>query len=181
VKDDLVPLIQASANGDRLAFRALYEQSSPKLFGILLRIIGNRQEAEDALQDVFLRIWKNAANYEPEVGAPLAWMVSIARNRAIDYMRVKKPVRREPDEDGVAWLEKIADPSDDVGRSMDASTLRFCLERIQEPSRSCVTLAYCEGYSREELADRFGRPVNAIKTLLHRALAALKICLDQNG
>ena len=181
MKDDLVPLIQASATGDRAAFRALYDQASPKLFGILLRIIRDRQEAEDALQDVFLRIWRNAANYAPEAGAPLAWMASIARNRAIDYMRVKKPVRREPNEDGVDWLEKIADPSDDVGRSMNASTLRFCLERIEEPSRSCVTLAYCEGFSREELADRFGRPVNTIKTLLHRALAALKTCMDQNG
>ena len=133
------------------------------------------------MQDVFLRIWRNAANYAPETGAPLAWMVSIARNRAIDYMRVKKPVRREPVEDGVDWLEKIADPHDDVGRSMNASTLRFCLERIEEPSRSCVTLAYCDGFSREELADRFGRPVNTIKTLLHRALGALKTCLDQNG
>lgn len=181
MQDHLAPLIRASAAGDRQAFRALYQQASPKLFGIILRIIRDRQEAEDALQDVFLRIWKNAARYAPEMGEPLAWMASIARNRAIDFVRIKKPVRREPGEDGVDWLEKIADPRDDVARSMDASTLRFCLERIREPTRSCVMLAYCEGISREELAERFERPVNTIKTLLHRALAALKTCLDQNG
>lgn len=181
MEDDLAPLIKATAAGDRAAFRALYDLASPKLFGVLLRILRDRQEAEDALQDVFLRIWNNAAQYAPEAGAPLAWMVSIARHRAIDLVRVKKPVRREPGEDGVDWLAKIADPHDEVSQVMDASTLRFCLERIREPVRSCVLLAYCEGYSREELAERFARPVNTVKTLLHRALEALKACLEQNG
>ena len=179
--EDLVPLIRACAAGDRSAFRALYDLASPKLFGVVLRIVHDRQEAEDALQDAFLRIWNNAARYAPELGEPLAWMVSIARHRAIDVVRSKKSVRREPDEDGVDWLEKIADPRDDVGQAMDASTLRFCLERIREPTRSCILLAYCEGVSREELADRFQRPVNTIKALLRRALEALKTCLDQNG
>jgi RNA polymerase sigma factor (sigma-70 family) len=177
----LVSLLTAVGHGDRQAFRALYHAASPKLFGILLRMIKDRSAAEDALQDVFLRIWKNAVTYAPEAGDPMAWMNAIARNRAIDFLRVKAPIRQEAGEDGIDWLEKIADPRDDAAQAMNASALRFCLERIEEPVRSCIVEAYCEGRSRDELANKYDRPVNTIKTLLHRGLAALKTCLEQNA
>lgn len=174
----LADLIVAVAGEDRNAFRALYDQTSAKLFAIILRIIRNRALAEDILQDVYLRIWRNAGSYTPEAGPALAWLNSIARNRAIDVLRQKSLTASPVGEDDGDWYEKIADPRDVEADLMDVAALRYCLGGIEEPGRSCVLLAYYEGYSRDELAVRFGKPVNTIKTWLYRSLIALKACLE---
>jgi RNA polymerase sigma-70 factor (ECF subfamily) len=178
-KAGLADLIAAVGGGDRAAFRALYDRTSAKLFGIILRIIRNRAAAEDVLQDVYLRIWRSAASYAPEAGPPLAWLNSIARNRTIDLLRQKSFATPPVEDDGVDWYEKIAAPRDAEADFLDIASLRHCLGGIEEPQRSCVLLAYYEGYSRDELADRFGKPVNTIKTWLHRSLVSLKSCLEQ--
>jgi RNA polymerase sigma factor (sigma-70 family) len=177
----LADLIVAVGGGDRAAFRALYDQTSPKLFGIILRIIRNRAAAEDILQDVYLRVWRNASSYSRETGPGLAWLNSIARNRAIDLLRRKSFTAPPVDEDGTDWYEKIAGPRDVEADLLDVAALRRCLGAIEEPSRSCVLLAYYEGYSRDELATRFDKPVNTIKTWLYRSLNALKACLEQTS
>ncbi len=175
---ELADLILAVAGGDRGAYRQLYDQTAPKLFGIVLRMIRDRSMAEDILQDVFLRVWRNAGNYAPETGLPMAWLSSIARNRTIDVLRQKSLVLPDRDESGIDWQEMIADPRDREADFMDIAALRHCLSEIEEPARSCVLLAYYEGYSRDELAARYERPVNTIKTWLHRSLLALKSCLE---
>ncbi len=174
----LAELIAAVADGDRVAFRALYDQTSSKLFGVILRMIRNRPLAEDLLQDVYLRVWRNARGYSPDAGPPLAWLNSIARNRTIDALRQKNFVQTAYGDDGGDWYEKIAGPRDLEADLMDVAALRHCLGAIEEPSRSCVLLAYYEGYSRDELAARYGKPVGTIKTWLHRSLVALKACLE---
>jgi RNA polymerase sigma-70 factor (ECF subfamily) len=174
----LADLIVAVAGEDRNAFRALYDQTSAKLFAIILRIIRNRSLAEDILQDVYLRIWRNAGAYAPESGSPLAWLSSIARNRTIDILRQKSLTAAPVGGDDGDWWEKIAGPRNVEADLMDVAALRHCLGEIEEPSRSCVLLAYYEGYSRDELAVRFGKPVSTIKTWLHRSLTALKACLE---
>jgi len=175
---DLVDLILAVGREDRNAFRQLYELAAPKLFGIALRIIRDRSLAEDILQDVFLRIWRNAESFSPQAGPPMAWLASIARNRAIDVLRQKSLPPPERDGKDADWSERLAEPRDREADMMDIAALRHCLGEIEEPARTCVLLAYYEGYSREELARRFDRPVNTIKTWLHRSLKALKTCLD---
>jgi RNA polymerase sigma factor (sigma-70 family) len=175
---ELADLIRAVAEGDRGAYRQLYDKSAPKLFGIVLRIIRDRSMAEDILQDVFLRVWRNAGNFAPETGLPMAWLSSIARNRTIDVLRQKNLVLPDRDESETDWQEKIADPRDREAEFMDIAALRQCLSEIEEPARSCVLLAYYEGYSRDELAARFDRPVNTIKTWLHRSLLVLRSCLE---
>jgi RNA polymerase sigma factor (sigma-70 family) len=175
---ELADLILAVAAGDRVAYRRLYDRTAPKLFGIVLRIIRDRSMAEDILQDVFLRVWRNAGNFAPDSGLPMAWLTSIARNRTIDVLRQKSLVLPERDDSDIDWQERIADPRDTEADFMDLSALRHCLSEIEEPARSCVLLAYYEGYSRDELAKRYERPVNTIKTWLHRSLLALKSCLD---
>jgi RNA polymerase sigma factor (sigma-70 family) len=170
--------IGAAAKGDRTAFKQLYDLTSPKLFGAILRILRNRSAAEEVLQDVFLRIWQNAASYSPEAAPHMAWMYAIARNRAIDVLRVKTPVLAAPDEDGTDWYERVAEPRDRENEMMDIAQLRHCLGLIEEPARSMVLAAYYEGHSREELALRYDRPVNTIKTWLHRSLSTLKGCME---
>jgi RNA polymerase sigma factor (sigma-70 family) len=177
----LAELIAATAGGDRMAFRKLYDQTSAKLFAIILRIIRNRTLAEDILQDVYLRVWRNADSYAAEAGPPLAWLNSIARNRTIDVLRRKRIDQPPADERDIDWYEKIAGRRNPEADLMDIAVLRHCLGEIEEPIRSCVLLAYYEGYSRDELAARFGKPVNTIKTWLHRSLIALKTCVEASS
>lgn len=175
---ELATLIAAVGRRDRAAFRELYQRVSPKLFGILLRILRNRATAEDALQDVFLRIWQNAESFSAKTGPAMGWLISIARNRAIDILRSKNPAAPASEIDAADLCAKIADPSDREADMLNIAALRQCLGTIEEPMRSCLLLAYYEGHSREELARRFDRPVNTIKTWLHRSLAVLKSCLE---
>lgn len=174
----LKSLLLAVAARDREAFRKLYEASSPKLFGTVLRIVRSRAIAEDVLQDVFLRIWQNASSYVPETAPAGVWMNSIARNRSIDVLRQRSFVQVSAVSDTADWFERVAEDRDREGDMIDNASLRRCLEGIEPQARSCVLLAYYEGFSREELAQRFGRPVNTIKTWLHRSLGTLRACLD---
>jgi RNA polymerase sigma factor (sigma-70 family) len=176
---ELAALIARVAEGRQDALRALYDRTAPKLFGLILRIVRDRGAAEDVLQDAYLRIWQNAAGYAPDAGGPMAWLAAIARHRAIDLVRrkgeVQMPVAEDDEED---WLARVADPRDSEAAFLDRDALLTCLDRLEPAQRDCVVLAYCEGLSREELARRYDRPVNTVKTWLHRGLAALRGCLD---
>ncbi len=105
---------------------------------------------------------------------------AIARNRSIDSLRRKgaAEVQGPAEDEGEDWVARLMDPQDDAKTFMDRDALSTCLQRLEPAHRDCVVLAYCEGYSREELAQRYDRPVNTIKTWLHRALGALKSCLE---
>ncbi|GJE06491.1 ECF RNA polymerase sigma factor SigK [Methylobacterium jeotgali] len=174
--DEFARLLGAVASGDQAALRALYDGAGPKLFGVILRIQRDRRAAEDVLQEVFLAVWQSAGGYRPEGGRALSWLCAIARNRAIDSVR-RRDATQAPAPDEEDWLERLADPSDGERSFLDRDALSACLARLEPRQRDCVVLAYCEGYSREELAQRFGSPVNTVKTWLHRSLAALKDCL----
>lgn len=176
-EEDLADLLAAVAREDATAYRALYDRTSAKLFGLVLRIVRDRAIAEEISQDVYLRIWRNASTYSSDIARPMTWMITIARNRAIDVMRTKRDVTLAPREDGSDWLDAIADPRDEAGEAIDRGSLARCLEILEDDHRHCIVAAYCEGYSREELAMRYDRPVNTIKTWLHRGLTALRSCL----
>lgn len=167
--------LEAAGRGDRAAFRALYEACAPKLFGLVLRIVRNRQVAEDVLQETFVKIWQNAVRFERQSGKPMAWMATIARNAAIDRIRSEKMDQSSSGDEAV--LERLAAP--DAGDPAMREALRRCLDELEENARDCVVLAYCSGYSREELGARFGRPVGTIKTLLFRSMKLLKACLER--
>ncbi|BBE74118.1 sigma-70 family RNA polymerase sigma factor [Oharaeibacter diazotrophicus] len=176
---DLEALIRRVAAGDRAAFERLYAAASAKLFGIVLRISRDRASAEDVLQETFVRIWRYAPRYEAASGRPITWMASIARNAAIDAVRRRRAldarISPDGDEDALAAVPDETALAVDPG---DREALRTCLGRLEAEQRDCVLLAYRDGLSREELAERFGRPVGTIKTWLHRALARLKDCLE---
>lgn len=176
---DLADLLAATARGDRAAFRRLYDAVAPKLLGVTLRITRSRAEAEEVLQDAFIRVWNNAGSFAPAAGSPMAWMITIARNRAIDIMRVKTPATIASDEGETTWIERVPDPSDTGAALANRDALNRCLATVDAQTREMIVRAYCNGDSREELAARYGKPVNTIKTLLHRGLASLKTCLDE--
>lgn len=175
---DLAALLARSAHGDRIAFKALHALTHRQLFAVIRRILGDHAQAEEALQDVYVRIWQSAHAFDATRGSPLAWMVSVARYRAIDLVR-RNAARDAPAVEGVEGAP-LVEPAAGIDLA-DAQALDHCLGELAEEQRRCVVLAYAHGFSREELAERFDRPVGTIKSWLHRALAALRTCLDRQG
>jgi RNA polymerase sigma-70 factor (ECF subfamily) len=174
---ELVDLIARVARRDRQAFAALYQATSAKLFGIVVRILARRELAEEVLQEVYVKIWERAGDFDATRASPITWMATIARNRALDEARRARPVAID---DRPEVLD-IADPaelqSDRIEASEDLSRMLDCLARLEPDRRDIVRLAYIDGLSRETLAKRYGRPVATIKTWLHRSLKQLKDCL----
>ena len=174
----LTQLLGAISNGDEKALRAIYDLTSPKLYGIILRIQHDRSAAEDVLQEVYLRIWQAAGSYAPAQGGPISWLCTIARNRAIDTVRRQSKVRDVIATSNKDWIDSFVDHFDSEENIHSRNALRFCLDQLNPAHIECVILAYCQGFSREELANYYNHPVNTIKTQLRRSLASLKLCLE---
>ncbi len=175
--DGLADLLGRIAARDAAAFSALYKATSAKLYGVVARILPRGDAAADALQEAYVRIWEKAGEFDPAKGSPLAWMATIARNRALDEVRRVRPGSLE---DLPESFEPAADEVDPLAareRSEGLVKLMNCLRSLDEEKRAVVLLAYYRGLSREALALRFGRPVPTIKTWLHRSLAQLRDCL----
>jgi RNA polymerase sigma-70 factor (ECF subfamily) len=175
--DDLSNLLSRIATRDAAAFAALYKQTNAKLYGVVARILSRGDAAADALQEVYVRIWEKAGEFDPLKGSPLAWMATIARNRALDEVRRVRPVSLEDQPEGFEPAAEEIDPLAARERSEGLTALVDCLKALDEEKRAIVLLAYYRGSSREALAKRFGRPVPTIKTWLHRSLAQLRDCL----
>lgn len=177
--------LHASARGDRRAFQALYRAASPHLFALLLRMLRRRDLAEEALQDCFVRIWQKASTYAPERGAPLTWLMSIARYRALDLIRRQRPEVSLEDDEGSAleFADDVNDngPPNPLERSMTLQSLGAldeCLQTLQDAQRESVLMTYYEGYTHEELAQRMGKPLGTVKSWVRRGLQRLRECLD---
>lgn len=173
--DDPAQLLALSAEGDRAAFGRLYELTAAKLLGVIRRIVSDPAEADDVLQDVYVRLWAAAPSFDATRGPALAWMATSARNRAIDRVRLVAHKRTSSTEVSKESEQVERHPGELLG---DRAELQRCLGDLSEEPRTCVLLAYVEGWSREELAERYGRPVGTIKSWLSRALSALKACLE---
>ncbi len=177
-QQELIVLLARVASGDRAAFSNLYARTSGKLFASILRILENRAAAEDAVQDAYLRIWNRAGDFDGAIGSPIAWMTTIARHAAIDALRrAPERIAAVSSELAPELAERLADPASEGERLTGGPRLRACLDRLDVDRRGMVLLAYCHGWSREELAQRFDRPAATVKTILRRSLIALKECL----
>jgi RNA polymerase sigma-70 factor (ECF subfamily) len=177
--DDIELLIQECAKGDRRAFGQLYRQTAAKLHGIIRRIIPYNEAAEEALQETFVRIWLKAGTFDPHIASAMAWMASIARNQAIDVRRRGAEKIALASSSSESLLNAIPDSSADAGeRSLALIQLKRCLDQLPADRRELLLLAYYNGLSREELAQRATKPVATIKSTLRRSLILLKECLD---
>lgn len=166
------------ALGDRDAFRRLYDATSPKLFGLCLRILRERSEAEDALQEIYVKIWRAAPTYATDRINPMAWLVAIARNHAIDRLRTRKPEARDIDT-MVDLSDKAPDPEQSSIAASERRRIETCIEELDTDHGRAVRGAYLDGYSYQELADRHGIPLNTMRTWLRRSLMKLKECLER--
>lgn len=178
MSDPVADLLLRCATQDRAAFRSLYAATSSKLMGVLLRILGNRAEAEDALQEVFTRIWLRAGRFDPSKGAGMTWIIALARNHAIDRLRSRKP---EQSEEGEAEL--VADQAPRAETRLiakgEAHRIAECFETLEPDRAEAVRGAYLAGLSYQELADQHAVPLNTMRTWLRRSLLKLKECLDR--
>lgn len=181
----LTDLLHAVAQGRQAAFQELYGLVSPQLFAILLRILKRRDLAEEALQDALLSVWRNAASYSAEKGAPMTWLVSICRYRALDTLRrQRREVSLEPMlegvEDGTSELAGLVDESADGALISKAEerVLDDCMRRLNDGQRSSLKLAYFDGCTHEEIAANLGSPIGTVKSWVRRGLESLKRCLE---
>ena len=173
----LVEDLALTAGGDKAAFARVYQSTSAKLYGVVLRILQRRDLTDEVLQEVYVKVWQKAGDFDPSRASPITWMVTIARNRALDEVRKASHVRIDdaPEAMDVADPQRLA--SDWVELADDYARLLRCLDGLEPMKRDMVKLAYLEGLSREALSERFGHPVATVKTWLHRSLKSLKDCL----
>lgn len=178
VTEELAELIGRSALGDRAAYRTLYERSAPKLFGVLLRILKSRAEAEEALQEVYVKVWQRAKSFRPGEASPMSWLIAIARNQAIDLLRARP--RGTDDMDAAMEVpDQGPGPERNAMASDEARQLGDCLDRLDTDKAGAVRAAYMEGYSYDELAERYSVPLNTMRTWLRRSLMQLRDCLEK--
>jgi RNA polymerase sigma-70 factor (ECF subfamily) len=184
---ELTQLLQATASGDQRAFQRLYDATSAHLNALLVRMLKRHDWAEEALQDCYLRIWQKSESYEPRKGAPLTWLLTIARYRALDLIRMRRPEvleadSRSDDEEAPSLIDQAADPTQDplarAEESQGVGRLQRCMEGLGGEQRDSVLLAYYEGYTHQELAVRLKAPLGTVKSWVRRGLAQLRDCLE---
>lgn len=174
---ELVALIEAVAKGDQAAFERLYAATRAKLYGVVLRILRRQDLAEEVIQETYVKIWNGAGQFNPAMSSPITWMASIARNRAIDIVRKKTEVSIEEQPQA---MEVAADSPDPLARremTEELKRLLECIGRLEPDRQRLVLLAYYNGWSREQLAEKFAAPVNTVKTWLRRSMLDIRECL----
>jgi RNA polymerase sigma factor (sigma-70 family) len=175
---ELVTLLEGIASGDRAALSTLYERTSAKLYGICVRLLSSEAEAEDALQETYVTVWRSAARFDPTKASPITWLAVVARNKSIDRLR-RKTFSTET-------IDAAADIPDGgptafevVQRDQDSERLSGCLDELEEKPRSMIRAAFLDGASYPELAEREGVPLGTMKSWIRRALLRLRGCLEQ--
>jgi RNA polymerase sigma-70 factor, ECF subfamily len=179
-EQQLQDLLGRCAAGDQAALQRLYELASPLLFACLTRILRRKALAEEALQDVFVSIWQRAGQFQVSRGRPMAWMVSMARYRAIDLLRHERlapvpvpdlPERSDPEAASASEEDWVPAPG----------LLERCLGLLTEQQRHCLQLAFVGGSSHEDIARLTGNPLGTVKSWIRRGLQSLRQCLESVG
>jgi RNA polymerase sigma factor (sigma-70 family) len=180
LRRQLAAALARVAAGDRTALKLVYQDTSAKLFGVCVRILGDRREAEDVLQDVYLTVWRRASTFDTSRASPITWLVAVARNRCIDRLRSTLGARREA---SLEEAEAVSDPAPDaVSLLEDADQQRLlqnCLGELEDRQAGAIRAAFLEGLTYEELAKRAAVPLSTMKSLIRRGLTNLRSCLDQ--
>lgn len=179
-RDLIVTALARIPAGDRAALQTVYRLTAAKLFGVCMRILGERSEAEDVLQEVYLSVWRKAADFDAKRASPMTWLIAVARNGAIDRLRATRrsrlaqPIEAAADAaDGAPLADAVLETTQDHAR------LYGCLDALAERERAALRGAFFDGNTYEELAARMRIPLGTMKSLIRRAMIKLKSCLQQ--
>ncbi|MBD3586296.1 sigma-70 family RNA polymerase sigma factor [Salinimonas sp. HHU 13199] len=170
-QEELLPLLYRIGRGEQQAFASLYEKTHGHLYAVLLKMLRQRELAEEALQDAFVQIWRHADSYHRGRGTVLTWMISIARYRALDIIRYKK-VRPEQS------LEDDISIGDNTQINDEKTKLYHCIEELDNDQRQAISLAYFHGLSHEQVKHHLGSPLGTVKSWIRRGLNNLMRCLS---
>lgn len=166
--------------GDRAALQTVYRLTSAKLFGVCVRILGERADAEDVLQEVYVTVWRKAADFDASRASPMTWLIAIARNRAIDRLRATRQTRAMDTIDAANEVPDGAFGADAVlEMSQDTARLHGCLDGLAVHERNALRGAFFDGNTYDELAARMKVPLGTMKSWIRRAMIKLKGCLEQ--
>lgn len=174
---ELVWLLAAVAKADEAAFERLYAATQAKLYGVVLRILRRHDLASEVMQDAYLKIWASAGQFDPALASPVTWMVTIARNRAIDLVRRRAESSAEDEIEATDAAGETPNPP--AAREMTDGLRRLlaCLGKLEPEQQRLVLLAYYSGLSREQLAAKFDETVDTVKASLRRSLLVVRECL----
>jgi RNA polymerase sigma factor (sigma-70 family) len=176
-RDALNGLLAATAQRDQRAFAELYRRTSPKLYGICVRVLRSRSEADEVLQDVYTSVWNRAATFDAAKAGALTWLATLARNRAIDRLRQHRDDARESAEID-EHVDDDATPALDAERSQEHRRLAECMDKLESTQRRSVREAFFTGATYSELATRLGVPLGTMKSWIRRSLIQLRACLE---
>lgn len=171
--------LQRIADGDRAAFEQLYHATAARLLGVCRRVLPDRSEAEDVLQDVYVAIWRKAPQFSPDKSSAMTWLAAIARHRAIDRLRATPALAtRQAIELAELESDPEAAPSARAEADSERSQLDHCLGQLDARRRSLIRTAFFDGATYEDLAQRTGSPLGSIKSWIRRGLLQLRACLE---
>jgi RNA polymerase sigma factor (sigma-70 family) len=179
MRSQLAAALARVATGDRAALQLVYLNTSAKLFGVCLRILNDRSEAEDVLQEVYMTVWRKAGAFDPARASPITWLVAIARNRSIDRLRSGAVNRRM---DPIEAADDVGDPApvalERVELAQQHQRLAGCLDTLEERHATAIRAAFLDGTTYEELSTRMSVPLGTMKSWIRRGLLKLRACLE---
>jgi len=176
-----VALLNAVAAADEVALAQLYDRYRAILFGLLMRILNNREEAEDVLQEVFLQVWRKAADFDESRGRPFTWLVTLARSRGIDRLRALAARDRVAEAGAREPSEEISDAVTDAFKSEQRGLVSDALAKLPDEQKRPIMLAYFEGLTQSEIAKSLGAPLGTVKTRMRTGMIRLRELLAGQG
>ena len=176
-----VQLLKAIAARDEAALAQLYDRYRVILFGLLMRILNNREEAEDVLQEVFLQVWRKAADFDENRGRPFTWLVTLGRSRGIDRLRSLSARERVAAAGAREVTEEISDAATDAFKSEQRGLVSDALAKLPDEQKRPIMLAYFEGLSQSEIATHLGAPLGTVKTRMRTGMIRLRELLAGQG
>lgn len=179
---DYEAALHACARGERSALQRLYEQESPRLLGVVQRIVSDRARAEDIVHDAFLKIWSGAAGFDATRGSARGWMFTVARHLALNSVRNSaREVSMDDDSDSDSHVQTTLEGWQEMGDAFDwrvnPGRVYTCLEQLEPVRRNCIFHAYVDGYSHQQIAQKLGAPLGTVKAWIKRSLASLRECI----